>query len=163
MSIKKWIKITEFCEKYDVSICSVYTRKSTGDIPKDVFKKLNKKYNFIDEEYFTRREDFKRRVDKKISEYYYYLIRYFNEIEIGRMLYEIDNTQKVSTWSSFFSFGMFAYSEDSILCTKIPQKRWAFYRYSTWIIRAAMKERGVKMREFDIDKIYALDDKEMAE
>lgn len=159
MKKHNWITISEFCGTYGNSKESVFAMKCTGAIPKSAFKKISSKVTMIDENYFIRRVEFKKRITNEMHDYYFYLTRYFSEAEICRMIYKIDSTQSLSTWQAFLSNGLFALNNDSIMTTKVPPKKWAFYRYSTWIIRKEMLKHGMKLGEFDIDIAYGLKEK----
>ena len=162
MKKHNWIKISEFSEIHCSSIESLYMMKYSGSIPSYAFKNIGRKVTMIDENYFIRREEFKMKTINIMQEYYYYLIRYYSEYQIAKMLNRIDESQSVASWASFLCSGLFALTTNSIVNTKIPPKKWDFFRFTTWIIRAAMKERGIKMSEFDLDKFYELDERKSA-
>ena len=131
MSKHKWIKVTEFSELYGNSLECIYAMKCTGSIPAHAFKRISPKVMLIDENYFIRREDFKIKTTNTMQEYYYYLVRYYSELQISKMLNNIDKSQSVASWSTFLSGGLFALTRDSITTTKISPKKWDFYRFTT--------------------------------
>jgi len=144
------LKIETFSKKYDVSIANVYVQKAEGKIAPSVFTMHNKGCMFINEDYFLRREEFKKKVWLESHDMYYFLTLHSRDADLVRWLCKIDDTVEFHTWQMFISRNLFMPSYSSILSCRVEGLAWKFYRFARWLIRAIFIKSGVRLENRDI-------------
>ena len=132
----KYIKLTTFSELHGVSMCNLYTSKSTNYIPSFVFKG-----QYIDENFYARRQRFKKRVWLKNHDMYFFLSMHLEPGQIAEILAVTTDRDK-KCWSSYLSFKLFSRNEKSILSYKVDEMDWLFHR----VIKAFIRRLFIKVK-----------------
>ena len=141
------MSINDFSDKYKVSAGAIYVGKHNGSLSSNAFKA---QYNslFVDEEYFIRRERFKRKVWLESHDMFYFLTKHLSILEVASMLSEFSG--KKSNWSSWMNGPLFQIDDTSIINCKVNSKAWEFYRIARWIIRRLFVKARVPVSKRDI-------------
>jgi len=105
------MKIGDFCERFNVQQCNLYTLRTRGKIPRNIFyRKTNEKVNRIKADYFIRRADFLKKVKAFNQEVYYYLEEFYTDTEIATAIAKKYNLNMHSL-RVYLSFSLFQYKK----------------------------------------------------
>lgn len=140
--VSKWIKAIDFAEKHGFSVAIIYTDKHNGKIPESAFSLNNDGHYLIDESFFSRRLDFRKRVWLEAHDNYYFLTKHSTLTDIAKILNRIDPSQSVNCWVAYMSSALFASLPTSITVFKTTELLYKFYRYTRWIIRGLFIKYG---------------------
>ncbi len=134
-----------FCEKYKLSTGSIYVSVSNGVIPKSVFfRPFNSAYDHINESYFVRRKEFRRKVNLYNQDVYYYLIDFFSVQDIANVLFKLYGTPTTAT-RPLINERLFAVDRSSILSARVTMTEWALFKYGRLLERELSQRAGKKV------------------
>ncbi len=137
--------ISLFCEKYDLKPTNLYVFKSDGKLPAHIFyKPLNSKHMYIDENYFIRRKNFKKRVKRYNEDVYYYLTQYLSILQIVELICKLYPIEPSSVQILLYE-RLFMVDRSSILSTKISKAEWVLFKYGHLLERNLSKVVGRKV------------------
>ena len=140
--VNKWIKAIDFAEKHGFSVAIIYTDKHNGKIPESAFSINNDGHYLIDENFFIRRLDFRRRLWLESHDNFYFLTKYISPWELAKILNRVDPSYSVDSWNVFMASRLFATLPTSVTIFKTPTSLYNFYRYTRWIIRGLFIKYG---------------------
>jgi len=135
LSRSSWIKVGEFCDKYNCSINSIHAGKFNGRYPPSVFKFLTARILLINENWFLRRVLFVRKVWLEAHDAYYFLTKHLSIFELSTLLCKIDDSKTVESWNVFFNKSLFSPLNDNIVNVFMSMALYKFHRHSRWLIR----------------------------
>jgi len=148
---KKFISYREFESIYgEKALNAIQCKKSVGNIPSCAFASNGKKFKLIDVNFFLKRQDFVRKVWLNSHDNYYFLTRYISTNELCFLLNKIDGSISKGVWNSFIHNNLFLNGGQGLSDYRIKRIRWAFYRYSRWLIRGLFILANVKPQHRDI-------------
>jgi len=108
-----------------------------GTLPISVFKEgLKRGQRLINEEFFIRRREFKKKVWLESHDMYYFLTKHNTRLDLARLLHKVDVSITVETWNSFLAVTLFLLQRDDVMSYNVNGLMWKFYRYARWLIRA---------------------------
>ena len=142
LPVSKLISLPDFAEKYNVGIGIVYTDRHKGKLPESIFYKSSNRKHFIDESFFIRRLDFRKRLWLEAHDNFYFLTKHSSLTDIAKILNRIDSSQSVNCWITYMSSALFASLPTSITVFKTTELLYKFYRYTRWIIRGLFIKYG---------------------
>jgi hypothetical protein len=140
--VSKFISVIDFIEKYDLNISSIYVQKGKKIIPESVFKKISERKLLVDESFFTRRLDFRRRLWLESHNNYFFLTKHITAWKLAKILNRVDSSLSVDSWNVFMSSRLFATLPTSITSFRTTEVLYKFYRYTRWIIRGLFIKYG---------------------
>jgi len=152
---RKYVKADEFAYKYDVTVNNIYVKKSNGEFDEDAFSVVRGTL-YIDENYFTRRREFKLKL-KNLAHENYYALKYDlidddyvekrSDTAICKLIKEKTtySDRSLQSWRQFISLGLFSLNSSGILDTTSAPMVAEFYRVSQKIVRdERLQKEGVK-------------------
>ena len=153
MKKRNYILASDFIEKYNISSSLYAQRKSKFKERKnkDVFRGF-----YVDENYFTSRQKFIRRVELEAHSYFYFLSEYYNLSDMAKLLSKNLKTKTSSqSFLVFLSENLFSIKNNrSIFNYNISTRLWDFYRWARWTAIALMKLKNIKSKPIDfVEKI----------
>jgi len=153
MKKRNYILASDFIEKYNTSSSLYAQRKSKFKKrkDKDVFRGF-----YVDENYFTSRQKFIRRVELEAHSYFYFLNEYYNLSDMAKLLSKNLKTETSSqSFLVFLSEDLFSIKNNrSIFNYNISTRLWDFYRWARWTAITLMKLRNIKSKPIDfVEKI----------
>jgi hypothetical protein len=157
MKHQVFISSSNFIAKYELHKNSINVYKSIGNINPRAFKKIEKE-NFVDEKYFLRRVEFKKKVWLQSHDFYFWLSKHFIDNHIARLFAIMDgddSDRAVNVWNMFLYKTLFYRVEGSILSYYISPTFWKFWRYARWIFNHFHKIRGVSFKNRDIERLLS--------
>jgi len=137
----RWIKVVDFAEKHNFNVNIIYVDKHKGKIPESAFLKSKDSF-FIDESFFTKRLDFRKRLWLEAHDAYYFLTKHKSLTDIAKILNRIDPSFTYMSWVTYMSGTLFASLPSSITIFKTTELLYKFYRYTRWIIRGIFIKFG---------------------
>lgn len=149
--MSKLISVEDFGEKYEQDPNYIYVMRYNGVIPDEVLVKKSSRRSLVDESYFVRRKEFKKRIWNESHDNFYFLTKHLASFQLALLLHKVDPLVSRDTWNSFISVTLFSFGNDSIFSYKPSMLQWKFWRYSRWLIRAAFVLVDVKPINRDID------------
>ena len=154
---RSYLSIDTFCSKYGGNYQSITSQKSMGYYPESIFKYNGKRELYIDENYFTRRKEFRRRIQLYNQEMYYFLIDSFtSEAHIGRVVNEMYGVN-AETMSVFLNAKLFS-TLDSMFKNKVSETEWAFNKFCRVLIRDINRR---KPYDFNFESVVKILDRRM--
>jgi len=153
---RNFLKISDFCEKWEVTENTVFVMKSHNDIDTNVIREIDK-YLRIDENHYIKRLEFRKKIDNIAHDYYYFLRKVFCDSEISELMMIENPDTKITQWNTFFNSALFAQRNDTIFNNTIGSKKWQFYRTAKRIIQRLFNLIGITMSGKDLLKIYDVD------
>ncbi len=142
--------VSDFCEKYDLNVSNLYVAKSEGKIPDTVFyRPLNAKRNHIDERYFVRRKEFRKRVKLFNEDVYYYLTEHFSVLEITEIIQKLYGVHHNAT-RVFLYHRLFMTDSGSMLATTLTKPEWALFKYGRLLEQELSVKYGYKVKISEI-------------
>ena len=126
---RSFMTISQFEEKYEV--CKNTVQSFLGQNTNTGYYIQRKgSYNLIDENYFLRRKEFKKRIWLENHKDYYILTEKHNQFTLAGVLSDVLGSSKRS-WNSWMNDGLFSLSavDGSIVDTKVSTRHWKFYRF----------------------------------
>jgi len=129
--------IPDFNEKYGLGDDYIATLKSTGGIPKSIISGSRGNY-YIEENYFVKRKEFKRKVNLFNQDMYYYVTEHYLESEYAEAVSEYTGCSKTSiiTW---LARGLFSPDKTTLLNYKIPNSEWNLFKFNRMMIQRLSK------------------------
>ena len=143
--------IADFAEKYEMTIANIYSQKCLGGIPKHLFKKIDKKQETINESYFIKRVEYRKKVQFFNQDIYYLLIDYYSEGQIIEAVATYYSGAKGGI-TGYVTNSMWACHSRSVITNSVNEREIVFYKFGKRLIRRLNKITGYK-----IDVPYILD------
>jgi len=132
----KYLKFDVFCSNYFVGEETIASMKSTGRIPKEIFRFDSKKVMYVDYVFFTRRKNFQTFIMRENIENYFALKNYFTDTEIAKMsLVILKDKSKLATMQTYIGKDLFISPRDGVNNYRVTMSDWKFYRSMSWLIR----------------------------
>ena len=143
-----------FSKRYGVPIGSIYSYKHYHKNHKNCgIKQLNSGKLLVDEVYFLRRDEFKKKIKLAAQENYYFLTCSITSLSLAKILSRYSSRSYYS-WSVFMSVELFIANHNSIIFMRDFQKLWEFFRLTRALIRAIFKTVGVPINKRDYNTMY---------
>jgi len=158
MKRSSFIPVDVFCDKFSLSYNYLSTIKVINNISDSVFKKNGSKNIYVDENYFLRRVAFKNKIQQSIECFYFVMRRHLNDNEIAYALSLADEKTSKSSWNTFVSRSLFAYTEEKITNTKITRQKWNFFKIMRGFFIRAFHKIGRKFSDNDLNVLLYRDD-----
>jgi len=146
--------IAQFCNKYNIDESTIYVAKGTGRIQSSAFGRDGNNLLTIDEKFFIRRYEFKRRTQLFLHDMYYFLSEHFSNSHLARKMSERYGGS-VAGYSTYFSSDLFRNIDKSIISYRIEAMDYKFFKYARLILMAVKRrskglsyhlaKRGVKL------------------
>lgn len=137
------MRVLDFAQKYGVSEETIWVNKSTGRIPKEVFYKPINDSQHIDESYFLRRKNFKRKIQLQNQELYYWAIESIQFAKIAKAISSLYGCH-VGSVVTYVNGNLFYIDDTSIMSTKVPDIAWMFNKYMRMLFRDIKRLAKVK-------------------
>ena len=130
------ISTTLFCEKHNI------TKENLYSTCRHLYVKIDNK-NYIDEDFFIKRQEFRKKVWLQSHDYYYMLSYFLRDYTMAKILSRYTGIKQTS-WSSFLNKDLFslAWLDGSILNYKIPMKQWAFFRVTSFLVKGLIRKES---------------------
>lgn len=144
------LRVDDFAYRYEVSVSNVYVKKSEGLIAPYAFSKNSGGSVYVNEDFFLRRKEFKKKVWLQSHDMYYFLTKHLSDTAVSKLLNKIDNSISYESWNTFLATALFSNSITSILSYQVNDLAWKFYRYARWLIRAIFIKAGIPPKNRDI-------------
>jgi len=137
--------IDDFCDKYDISSDCIHIAKHHKKIPARVFSKFDGKRNAIDENYFVKRVEYKKKVQNFNQDFYYLLIESTTETEMAKEIKKMGGGSHRGS-ISYFQYALWIGSTKSILFQNVTELDIKFYKMGRRFMRNLNKEykKGVQ-------------------
>jgi hypothetical protein len=134
---KKFISSRVFCERHRDTSPGTIQIASFNNSP-HVFKFRNKLY--VNEEALIRQKKFYEKIWLQSHENYYEITEYISDYKLAQLLCHFFNDD-MTKWTTFLNQNLFSYawSDKSLFATKMSDNLWAFFRFSTFLIRRINK------------------------
>ena len=126
---RSFMTISQFEEKYEV--CKNTVQSFLGQNTNTGYYIQRKgSYNLIDENYFLRRKEFKKRIWLENHDSFFILTEKHSQFTLAGVLSEFLGSSKGS-WNTWMDNGLFSLStvDGSIVDTKVSENHWKFYRF----------------------------------
>ena len=132
MRAKSFINVPDFCDKYGIS--DPTARSHIRKMPSDAIVTIGSRETYIDEKHFTRRREFKKRVQHESQEIYYFLSAHFSDFHIAATISKkLDNKYSPHSIHFFLGSGLFRLDNDQIVNYEVPEQAWNIWRVLRWI------------------------------
>jgi len=148
--VSSFLSVEDFAEKYEIKPTSVYVFRLNNDVPDGVFVKESRYGLMVDENYFIKRDEFRKSVWLASHDMFHYFTEHIAESDLAYLLNKVDESVSINTWVSFLSTNLFRMDDSSILSFKISDNGWKFFRYVRWLIRAVFIKNGVPSNKRDL-------------
>ena len=135
------LTIDEFNQKYNLNRAHLHVAINNGTIPKEVITKVKHNYASIDEEFFVRRNNFKRKVIKYNQDMYFLLSTICSDAMIAKM---------IGVSHPFVTYNMWQLDDSSIVSYRVNGSHWKAFRFFRKVQIAIKRRFDI---EFDIEKI----------
>lgn len=133
--------VEDFADKYGISRSAIFVAINNGSVPKSVmYRPMNSKVLHVNEEWFTRRLEFRRRVYTFIQDMYYF---HYSEYSDGFTAKQLGCTQ------TFLMYDLWSLTHSSIMRFKVPPVAWKAFRKARIPYRVIYKRNNP---EFDLAK-----------
>ena len=157
MAKKNFLKISDFCEKWEVTENTIFVIRSQRLVNMDVFREIDN-YIRIDENHFIRRLEFRKKLDNIMHDYYYFFKKHLTDSDIAELMVMGNPNTSITGWNTFLNQSLFSQRNDSILNNLIGVKKWQFFRTARKIIKMMFNKIGTTMSGKDLLKIYDVED-----
>jgi hypothetical protein len=144
----------QFCEKYNIEPSGFYMSRLNSQFPKDVCYYIDRDdILYVDEQYFIRRKEFKKKVINFNQDFYYLLEEHMSDAAIAELI-TIDQDITKTSAQVFLNTRLWRLDTETILSTKVSKINWAMYRIGHWFLNRINRYKRDKI---DIGSI--LDDR----
>lgn len=147
MSKQQFIPIKEFCTKYELCQNSITVRKSTGKLPKHIFRK-DKTGVSVDENYFIRFWDFQHSIIETNRIFYKYLLKHTHQARISKLVHRKYPTTSSDTLVQYFIAGLVK-DQTNLGIVRINKITWVFNKW----VRLTMRSLDITIEELS-DELY---------
>ena len=95
---------------------------------------------YVDEKYFIRREEFRKKVWLQCHENYYAITEHIKDANLAYILARYTGRSQ-DTWHTYMNQGLFSLAgfDGTIFHYKVPYKQWEFWRITTFLIRRILR------------------------
>jgi len=120
------LKIADFEDMYGIDVNSLRVQIRNGKLPKSLFIKRG----YVDDDWFLRRIEFRKRVINYIHDCYYFLNAFFNDDKIAKIIYKGTNKKfTLGTIKNFIYVDMFMIKSDRITNYKLTIREWEVFKF----------------------------------
>lgn len=142
MKKQNWISFADFENKYDLKEDSLHAFRAVTKKHKIAFRKKGK-INQVDECYFLRRYEFKKKVHFCAQDVYYLISEHFSDADIASFLSKtFGGTQ--GSYQAYFNSNLFSASIGTILSIEVPKRNFKLFRL-WWQIERRIRRRGASI------------------
>jgi hypothetical protein len=117
---------------------TIHTARATKRIQASAFNKNDDGVITVDEKFFLKRQEFKRKAFELMHDVYYYITEYFSTSHISRKMSERYGGT-VSLYDTYFSSDLFRYQERNIISYRIEMMDYKFFKYARLILMAVRR------------------------
>ncbi len=142
MKKQNWISFADFEHKYDLKEDSLHAFRAMNKKHTIAFRKKGKS-NQVDEVYFLRRHEFKKKVQLRAQDVYYLISEHFSDADIARFLSETFGGT-YSSYQVYLSSNLFSASIGTILSIEVPKRNLKLFRF-WWQIERRIRRRGASI------------------
>lgn len=142
--------VEDFSEKHKLSRSAIFVATGNGSVPKSVlYRPMNSKLLHVDESWFLRRVDFRKKVYAYIQDmYYFHFEPNYSDYEIAEML---------GCSHTYVMYDMWTGVDVTILRFKIPRVTWNAFRKCRLIERVRYKRYNPDFNlEYELDKMAGI-------
>ena len=136
--------IADFAEKYDVTKENIWCCKSLGVLPAHIFTKVSKSSKHIDENYFVKRIEYRKKVQMFNHDIYYLLREYYSECQIIEAVATYYNGASGGI-TGYVTNSMWACHTRSVITNSVSAREIVFYKFGKRLIRRLNKMTGHKI------------------
>ena len=146
----RWLSVTRFASKYNLETQQVYMfrRLHTAEA-KICFRGDNSHKSVqVNEDYFIKRREFRKRLKHNSQELYYYITLDFSDWCLSKYLNEVYPESSIQVWNMFIKHQLFYMNDEaSMMDTRISLNMLKFYRAVRWY--------ALKIYRPNLDKVLA--------
>lgn len=148
MKKRNWISFADFEHKYDLGENSLNGFRARNKKHAMAFRTKGK-ISQVDEFYFLRRYEFKKKVHFRAQDVYYLISEHFSDADIARFLSETFGGAQ-SGYQSYLGSNLFIENTGTILSIQISENHLKLFKF-WWQIERRIKRRGASITKI-LDK-----------
>jgi len=128
------ITVEDFAEIAEVTTSNIYQMKYRGDIAEGAFLR-EKDILMVDETFFYRRQDFKRKLKNFNQDAYLVIADKYKDLHIARMICEKFPEESVGSINVFLGTNLFRTESLSVMVYKVSYLHWKFFKFAREYVR----------------------------